>query len=145
MLKPQLPPTTVVTPWIEDTGDGTLLLDEVGEFPLALQPKLLRVLENGEYYRIGETRPRIAKARVVAASNRDLLEEIRAGNFRHDLYHRLSVLTIDVPPLRERGADCLLLMEHFRALYAERCRPLFSMSRAPSAGPGTLSPATCAS
>jgi DNA-binding NtrC family response regulator len=99
------------------------LLDEVGEFPLALQPKLLRVLENGEYYRVGETRPRIAKARIIAATNRDLLEEIRAGNFRHDLYHRISVLTIDVPPLRERGADCLLLMEHFRALYAEKVPP----------------------
>ena len=109
--------------FFEDTGDGTLLLDEVGEFPLALQPKLLRVLENGEYYRIGETRPRIAKARIVAATNRDLLEEIRAGNFRHDLYHRLSVLTIEVPPLRKRGADSLLLMEHFRALYADKVPP----------------------
>jgi len=109
--------------FFEDTGTGTLLLDEVGEFPLALQPKLLRVLENGEYYRVGETRPRIAAARVVAATNRDLMEEIRAGAFRHDLYHRLSVLTIDVPPLRERGADSLLLMEHFRALYAEKVPP----------------------
>ncbi|MEJ2089065.1 MAG: sigma-54 dependent transcriptional regulator [Gammaproteobacteria bacterium] len=109
--------------FFEDTGTGTLLLDEVGEFPLGLQPKLLRVLENGEYYRVGETRPRIAEARVVAATNRDLLEEIRAGNFRHDLYHRLSVLTIDVPPLRERGADSLLLMEHFRAAYAEKVPP----------------------
>ena len=109
--------------FFEDTGTGTLLLDEVGEFPLGLQPKLLRVLENGEYYRVGETKPRIAKARVVAATNRDLLEEIRAGSFRHDLYHRLSVLTIDVPPLRERGNDSLLLMEHFRALYAEKVPP----------------------
>ncbi len=109
--------------FFEDTGSGTLLLDEVGEFPLALQPKLLRVLENGEYYRVGETRPRVAEARVVAATNRDLLEEIRAGNFRHDLYHRLSVLTIDVPPLRERGDDRLMLMEHFRAVYAEKVPP----------------------
>jgi len=109
--------------FFEDTGTGTLLLDEVGEFPLALQPKLLRVLENGEYYRVGETRPRVAQARIVAATNRDLLEEIRAGNFRHDLYHRLSVLTIDVPPLRQRATDSLLLMEHFRALYAEKVPP----------------------
>jgi DNA-binding NtrC family response regulator len=109
--------------FFEDAGSGTLLLDEVGEFPLALQPKLLRVLENGEYYRVGETRPRMADARVIAATNRDLLEEIRAGSFRHDLYHRLSVLTIDVPPLRERGNDSLLLMEHFRALYAEKVPP----------------------
>jgi DNA-binding NtrC family response regulator len=109
--------------FFEDTGTGTLLLDEVGEFPLALQPKLLRVLENGEYYRVGETRPRIAEARIVAATNRDLMEEIRAGKFRHDLYHRLSVLTIDVPPLRERGGDSLLLMDHFRGLYAEKVPP----------------------
>lgn len=109
--------------FFEDAGEGTLLLDEVGEFPLALQPKLLRVLENGEYYRVGETRPRQAQARVIAATNRDLLEEIRNGSFRHDLYHRLSVLTIDVPPLRERGNDSLLLMEHFRALYAEKVPP----------------------
>ena len=109
--------------FFEDTGAGTLLLDEVGEFPLALQPKLLRVLENGEYYRVGETRPRIAEARVVAATNRDLLEEIRAGHFRHDLYHRLSVLTIEVPPLRDRGGDTLMLMEHFRAQYADKVPP----------------------
>ena len=115
--------TSAKAGFFEDTGTGTLLLDEVGEFPLALQPKLLRVLENGEYYRVGETRPRIADARIVAATNRDLLEEIRAGNFRHDLYHRLSVLTIDVPPLRQRGGDSLLLMEHFRALYAEKVAP----------------------
>ena len=115
--------TSAKAGFFEDTGTGTLLLDEVGEFPLALQPKLLRVLENGEYYRVGETRPRIAEARIVAATNRDLLEEIRAGNFRHDLYHRLSVLTIDVPPLRQRGGDSLLLMEHFRALYAEKVAP----------------------
>ena len=115
--------TTAKAGFFEETGIGTLLLDEVGEFPLALQPKLLRVLENGEYYRVGETRPRIAEARVLAATNRDLLEEIRAGGFRHDLYHRLSVLTIDVPPLRRRGADSLLLMEHFRARYAEKVPP----------------------
>jgi DNA-binding NtrC family response regulator len=109
--------------FFEDTGSGTLLLDEIGEFPLALQPKLLRVLENGEYYRVGETRPRVAEARIVAATNRDLLEEIRAGKFRHDLYHRLSVLTINVPPLRERSGDSLQLMEHFRALYAPKVPP----------------------
>jgi DNA-binding NtrC family response regulator len=109
--------------FFEDTGTGTLLLDEVGEFPLGLQPKLLRVLENGEYYRVGETRPRIAEARIVAATNRDLMEEIRAGHFRHDLYHRLSVLTIQVPPLRERGGDSLLLMDHFRAVYAAKVPP----------------------
>ena len=109
--------------FFEEAGEGTLFLDEIGEFPASLQPKLLRVLENGEYYRIGETRPRLSQARVLAATNRDLLEEIRAGRFRHDLYHRLGVLTIEIPPLRAREEDCLLLLEHFRAIYAPRVAP----------------------
>ena len=95
---------------------------------MALQPKLLRVLENGEFYRLGETRPRTARARVVAATNRNLLEEIRAGRFRHDLYHRLSVLTLTVPPLRERGADKLELLSHFGEMYRESV-PSFVLSR----------------
>ncbi|MCP4041708.1 MAG: sigma-54-dependent Fis family transcriptional regulator [Gammaproteobacteria bacterium] len=109
--------------FFEDAGNGTLFLDEIGEFPLGLQPKLLRVLENGEYYRLGETRPRKANARVVTATNRDLREEVRAGRFREDLYHRLSVLTIRVPPLRVRGDDCLLLLDRFRSLYASQVTP----------------------
>lgn len=115
--------TSATAGFFEDAGQGTLFLDEVAEFPLALQPKLLRVLENGEYYRLGETRPRTARARVIAATNRDLLEEIRAGRFRHDLYHRLSVLTINVPPLRERTEDTVLLLEHFRSLYSKKVAP----------------------
>lgn len=109
--------------FFEDAADGTLLLDEIGEFPVELQPKLLRVLENGEYYRVGETKVRVAEARVVAATNRDLLEEIRAGRFRHDLYHRLSVLTIEVPPLRVRQSDALLLLKHFQSLYEHNMKP----------------------
>jgi DNA-binding NtrC family response regulator len=104
--------------FFEQAGCGTLVLDEIGEMPPGLQAKLLRVLESGEYYRIGETVPRQSKARIIAATNRDLREAVRTGAFRHDLYHRLGVLTINVPPLRERGEDALLLMDHFRALYA---------------------------
>ena len=115
--------------FFEDAGAGTLLLDEIGEFPLSLQPKLLRVLENGEYYRVGETRVRSAEARILAATNRDLLEEIREGRFRHDLYHRLSVLTLNAPPLRERGDDRLILLRHFQALYGQQMQP-FSLSTA---------------
>lgn len=115
--------------FFEEAGEGTLFLDEVGEFPLALQPKLLRILENGEYYRIGETRPRVAAARIVTASNRDLMGEIRNGNFRHDLYHRLSVLTIDVPPLRQRNDDVFLLLDCFRKMYASKVPP-FSFDQA---------------
>lgn len=109
--------------FFEEAAGGTLFLDEIGEFPLPLQPKLLRVLENGEYYRVGETRPRKAMARTIAATNRDLREEVRAGRFREDLYHRLGVLSITVPPLRVRGEDTLRLLDYFRALYAATMAP----------------------
>jgi DNA-binding NtrC family response regulator len=109
--------------FFEEAGEGTLLLDEVGEFPLELQPKLLRVIENGEYFRIGETRPRICAARIVAATNRDLPLEVREGRFRQDLFHRLGVLTLEVPPLRERGRDRLLLLRHFLRMYESKVRP----------------------
>jgi len=112
--------------FFEEAGEGTLFLDEIGELPLPLQSKLLRVLENGEFYRIGETKPRLSKARIITATNRDLKEEIRAGNFRQDLYHRLCVLTIHVPGLRERDQDVLILMEYFREMYAAG-NPLFEL------------------
>ena len=104
--------------YFEDAGEGALFLDEIGELPVDLQAKLLRVLENGEYQRVGETQTRKSNARVIAATNRDLRQEVRAGRFRADLYHRLSVFTIGVPPLRELGHGRILLLEHFRAFYA---------------------------
>ncbi len=104
--------------YFEDACDSTLLLDEIGELPLELQAKLLRVLENGQYQRVGETATRTSNARIVAATNRDLRQEIRAGRFRADLYHRLSVFTIDVPSLRDLGEDKIGLLDHFRARYA---------------------------
>ncbi len=106
--------------YFEDAGEGTLFLDEIGELPVDLQAKLLRVLENGEYQRVGETQTRVSRARIVAATNRDLRQEIRQGRFRADLYHRLSVFTIAVPPLRELGEDKLRLLDHFRLSLAER-------------------------
>ncbi|MGV3582672.1 MAG: sigma-54-dependent transcriptional regulator [Methylophilus sp.] len=106
------------TGYFEDVGDGTLFLDEIGELPLELQAKLLRVLENGEYTRVGETQNRKSKARIVAATNRDLRAEVRAGRFRSDLYHRLSVFAVKVPPLRELGEDSVLLLNHFNQFYA---------------------------
>jgi DNA-binding NtrC family response regulator len=108
--------------YFEDAGEGTLFLDEIGELPLELQAKLLRVLENGEYQRVGETQQRFSKARVIAATNRDLRQEIRKGNFRADLYHRLSVFTIGVPPLRDMEDDRALLLEHFRKFYADQAK-----------------------
>jgi len=106
------------TGYFEDAGEGTLFLDEIGELPLELQAKLLRVLENGEYQRIGETQSRRSKARIIAATNRDLREEVRASHFRIDLYHRLSVFSVRVPPLRELDEDRLLLLSHFSKFYA---------------------------
>jgi len=83
-----------------------------------MQAKLLRVLENGEFQRLGETAGRTSRARIVAATNQDLRHAVRSGRFRTDLYHRLSVLSLAVPPLRELGADKLQLLEHFGRRYA---------------------------
>ena len=108
--------------YFEDAQDGTLFLDEIGELPLELQAKLLRVLENGEFQRVGETQQRTSRARVIAATNRDLRREIKNGRFRADLYHRLSVFSISVPPLREMGEDKMLLLAHFTRFYAEQAK-----------------------
>ena len=121
--------STAKAGYFEDADSGTLFLDEIGELPLDLQPKLLRVHENGEYQRVGETQTRISKARIITATNRDLRQETRAGRFRADLFHRLSVFTVAVPPLREMGNDRLLLLDHFRKIYASQVQlPPFSLS-----------------
>jgi len=115
--------------FFEEAGEGTLLLDEIGELPPEIQAKLLRVLENGEYQRLGETQTRRSHARIVAATNRDLKQEVRAGRFRADLYHRLSVFTIAVPPLRELGEDRLRLLDSFRVqIAAQFVQPPFSLA-----------------
>jgi len=86
---------------------GTLFLDEIGDLPMALQPKLLRLLQEKQYERLGETRSRTANVRIIAASNRNLRSEVAAGRFRKDLYYRLNVIAIDVPPLRGRPAQII--------------------------------------
>ncbi len=97
----------------EVADGGTLFLDEIGELPLSLQPKLLRALQSGEIQRVGADRTLLVNVRIVAATNRDLAVEVAAGRFRADLYHRLSVYPIVVPPLRARGDDIAILAGYF--------------------------------
>ena len=104
--------------YFEDARDGSLFLDEIGELPVELQAKLLRVLENGDYQRVGETQSRHSQARVITATNRDLRQEVKGARFRADLYHRLSVFTVTVPPLRDLGEDKQRLLAHFAEFYA---------------------------
>jgi transcriptional regulator with GAF, ATPase, and Fis domain len=99
---------------------GTLLLDEIGELPLELQPKLLRVLQEQEFERLGGTRPVRVDVRVVSSTNRDLAKAVEEGRFRQDLFYRLAVFTIRVPPLRERPGDCAVLADAFVGEQARR-------------------------
>src|SRR5246500_5843805 len=99
---------------------GTLFLDEIGDIPLELQPKLLRVLQEGEFERLGSTQTQRANVRLVAATNGDMGRLISEKRFRSDLYYRLNVFPISVPPLRDRAEDIPLLVTHFVAKYAAR-------------------------
>lgn len=105
---------------IESAEDGTLFLDEIGELPLGLQAKLLNVLERRMVRRLGSTKERPVLARIIAATNRDLYEMSSEGHFRSDLYYRLNVITLQTPPLRDRGQDLLLLANYFRQLTEKR-------------------------
>ena len=93
-------------------------MDEIGELPLALQPKLLRVLQSREYERLGESTTRTVNVRIIAATNRDLVQEVKAGNFREDLFYRLNAVRLRIPSLRERKNDIPLLVAHFLQKYS---------------------------
>ena len=108
--------------YFEVTNGGTIFLDEIGEMPLGTQARLLRVLENGEFIKVGSSKVQKTDVRVVAASNVDLQSAVTDGKFREDLYYRLSTVPISVPPLRDRGEDMLLLFRKFASDFSEKYR-----------------------
>lgn len=108
--------------YFEVTNGGTIFLDEIGEMPLGTQARLLRVLEYGEFIKVGSSKVQKTDVRVVAATNVNLMEKVEEGKFREDLYYRLSTVPIYVPPLRERGKDIELLFRKFAADFAEKYR-----------------------
>lgn len=113
---------------LEEANEGTILLDEIGEMNLDLQAKLLRVLENQTFIKVGDTQTSKVNVRIIAATNRDLKQQAEAGRFRLDLYYRLSVFCIELPPLSQRKSDIVLLARHYLKEFANKInRPFFNM------------------
>ncbi|MFV1981890.1 MAG: sigma-54 interaction domain-containing protein, partial [Rhodothermia bacterium] len=108
------------TGFFEQADRGTIFLDEIGEMPLAAQVRLLRVLESGEFSRVGASEAKRVDVRTIAASNKDLAKEVAAGRFREDLYYRLSTVLIEIPPLRERPDDIIQILESFLEEFARK-------------------------
>jgi transcriptional regulator with PAS, ATPase and Fis domain len=115
----------------ELADEGTLFLDEVGELPLQLQVKLLRAIQELTFFRVGGEKPVVVDVRIVAATNQRLPERVKQGRFREDLFYRLAVLTLDLPPLRERPGDVVLLMETFLERFARAVgKPVLTLAPA---------------
>jgi transcriptional regulator with PAS, ATPase and Fis domain len=106
--------------FIGQANGGSLLLDEIGEMPVDLQPKLLRVLQEKVYYRVGSDKPQDADFRLISSTNRPPFEAIQDGNLREDLYYRINTIEIEIPPLRDRMEDVPMLAEHFLEMYADK-------------------------
>ena len=106
--------------YFQMANGGTIFLDEIGELPLHLQPKLLRVLQEGEFFPVGSSKPVRVDVRVITATNRNLTEEVQKGNFREDLYYRLNVVNIHIKPLRERREDIPYLLDHFLKKFSQK-------------------------
>jgi transcriptional regulator with PAS, ATPase and Fis domain len=102
----------------EEANNGTIFLDEIGELAPDLQVKLLRIIETGEFFKVGESKPTHVNVRIIAATNRDLLKEIESGNFRDDLYYRISVFQIKLPALRDRTDDIVLFANYFMQMFS---------------------------
>lgn len=105
--------------YFEAANDGTIFLDEVGELPLSTQARLLRVLENGEFIKVGASKPLTTNVRIIAATNVNMIEAVKKGKFREDLFYRLNTVSIQMPPLRNRGKDIHLLFRKFSSDFAE--------------------------
>jgi transcriptional regulator with PAS, ATPase and Fis domain len=106
--------------YFEVANGGTIFLDEIGELPISTQVRLLRVLENGEYYKVGSSKKQKTNLRIVAATNKNMIEAIKSGKFREDLYYRLNTVIINIPPLRERKDDIILLFKKFSIFFSTK-------------------------
>jgi transcriptional regulator with PAS, ATPase and Fis domain len=113
----------------EMADKGTLFLDEIGELPIAMQPKLLRVLQDQEIMRVGSTHRKKVDVRIIAATNKNLQDEVRTGKFRSDLFYRLSVVTLEIPPLRDRKDAILIMVNHFLNKFNQKYKKNISFSK----------------
>jgi transcriptional regulator with PAS, ATPase and Fis domain len=113
---------------MESANHGTLLLDEIGEMPLSMQPKLLRAIQERSILRVGGVNPIPVDLRIIATTNRDLAQEVEAGRFREDLYYRLNVIPIEMPPLRQRGEDVRLVAQHYLELFQQKYRRTLNLT-----------------